>query len=357
VLPYPYGFRLGLVKGSPRHALDSGFGALFARHFTDRRLSLAERIARSQDDRRIATRFASALWPELERLAPGPEDAIMLPSADLYASTAVLAWLARRPPSRAPTVLLRFLGMLETEGLHRPHRRLKALLRRAAALRQAGYPIILAAEVEPWARQVQERAGGAMPVLTLPTPPDPPSGPMPARDPARIGLSLISVLRDEQGAQRLTSILRSIPAEERRRLDVVAQAPESPEDQAGLDALGLRFAANRMPDTALIETLQQLDLSLLPYQPARYARRGSSMLCEAANVGHCVVASAGCGFSPEIERFGLGPLCVTDEDFAAALTALVRAGNPRAQAATAAQRYNAWRQAQAEQAVDSLERR
>jgi hypothetical protein len=348
VLPYPYARRYGTIDGSPQHPLDPQLHAILERHLGEPRQRLATLALRPLADRRITLLLAGAFAPELDRLDPGPGDLVMLPTADLYATGALLAWLAGRPPSQAPAVLLRFLNILETEGLHRPYERLKALLRRAAALKSAGHRIVVTAEVEPWAARLERRSG--FPTLLLPTPPEPVT-PRP-RDPQRLGVSLLSLRRGEQGSRRLVPILQALPADLRGRLDIVGQA--SRWNGEALRAEGVRLVDN-LSESALAATLATLDVTLLPYRAEDYATRGSSMLFEAANHAHLVLASAGCGFSGEAESFGLGSLCATDQEFSAALAALVGDTGFRARSQGAAARYNAYRERQVEVALRALE--
>ena len=349
VLPYPYALRYGTIDGAPAHPADRQLHAVVRRHRDDAGRRLLNRARLPLADSRICSLMTGALAPELDRLDLGFGDVVMLPTADLYASTALLAWLQRRPPASAPAVLLRFLNILERGALYRPHDRLKALLSRAALLGRRGYRIVLAAEVEPWAAKLERRSG--LPVLLLPTPPEPSTAR--PRDPARIGVSLISLRRREQGSRRLEPILRAIPAALRDRLDVVGQRPRmrSGDD---LRAEGVRLVADQLSESELADTLAGLDVTLLPYRLPDYAERGSSMLFEAANHGHRVLATAGCGFSGEIERFGLGSLCESNQDFVDALAALAREANPRASSEAAAARYNDYRRACFGRALDAI---
>jgi len=349
VLPYPYGAHFGTVEGSPRHPLDSRIDRLLQPHRDPGRRSPAGMLSRLVADSTVERLLTPPLTAELDRVAPAASDLVMLPTADLYVTGALLRWLARRPVAAAPAVLLRFLGKLETEAVHRPYRRLKALLRQAAQLRGRGYRIQLAAEVEPWADRLQRRSGLA--TLLLPTPPDP--GEAAERPPARLGVSLLSLRRSEQGSERLVPILRSLPADLLARLDVVAQAPRLGTADA-LAAAGARIVAEDLPEAAMAAVLAGLDVTLLPYLPEPYSTRGSSMLFEAANHGHAVLASAGCGFSAEVERFDLGRLCTTDREFALALAALARDEGLRARSRGAADRYNAYRRACFDDALAAL---
>jgi hypothetical protein len=348
VLPYPYARRYGTIDGSPQHPLDQQLHAILERHLGEQRQRLATLALRPLADRRITLLLAGAFAPELGRLDLGPGDVVMLPTADLYATGALLAWLARRTPSQAPALLLRFLNILETEGLYRPYDQLKSLLRRTAALRRAGHRIVVTAEVEPWAARLERRSG--FPVLLLPTPPEP-VAPRP-RDAQRLGVSLLSLRRIEQGSRRLVPILQALPADLRRRLDFVGQAVRLDRREA-LQAEGVRIVDN-LSEAELAAMLATLDVTLLPYLPEDYATRGSSMLFEAANHAHHVLASAGCGFSSEIESFGLGSLCASDEAFATALDALTRDAKPRATREAAAARYNDYRRACFDRALQAL---
>ena len=361
-LPYPYRQRYGHFD-TPDHPLDARLNGIVKAAQPTARFGWLQR--RSADGR-VTRLLGRGLAPALDRLQLGASDLVMLPSADLYGSGALLAWLARRPPETSPAVLLRFLDILETEALHRPYARLKALLRKAVRLQRRGHAIHLAAEVAPWAERLQRRIEGALPVPVIPAPP---RAALPAprpRDTGRLGLSLVSLRRGEQGVHRLAAILGGIPAALRQRLDVVAQAPYpglsvNEARQAFLSrapGLGVRLVDDRLDDAALGGTLAGLDVTLLPYLPECYVTRGSSMFFEAADQGHRLLASAGCGFSPEVEGFGLGRLCRSDADFSQALAALLQAlaegRHPRPESEAAAARYNAHRQRQLDQALDAV---
>ncbi|HKY94497.1 MAG TPA: hypothetical protein VJL84_04290 [Kiloniellales bacterium] len=349
VLPYPYARRYGLAAGAPQHPLDPRLHAIVERHRGERRQHLANLVRLPRADRQIAALFAGALAPELDRLGLAQRDVIVLPTADLYASGGLLSWLQRRPPAEAPAVLLRFLNILESEGLYRPYERLKALLRRIAVLQGRGYRIVIATEVEPWAARLQRRAG--VPVLLLPTPPDRATpGPRGARP---LGVSLVSLRRAEQGARRLVPILQALPDDVRGRLRFVGQAPRLGTGDL-LVPEGVQVVADDLSELELAATLAGLDITLLPYRAEDYRTRGSSMLFEAANHGHVVLASAGCGFSAEVERFELGSLCSSDADFAAALTTLARESNSLAGSEAAAARYNDYRRTCFDRALQAL---
>jgi len=350
VLPYPYGPRYGTVEGAPHHRLDATIDGLLEPHRGGARRRLGNLLPRLVADARVERLLAPALAAELDRLALGPADLVLLPTADLYVTAGLLRWLRRQDPRAAPALALRFLAKLEADAVHRPYERLRGLLRRVERLRRAGYRIVLAAEIEPWARRMERRAG--MPVLLLPTPPDP--GPAkPAASAGRLGVSLVSLRRREQGAGRLLPILRSLPEAARRRLDVVSQVPPLQSADA-FAALGVTVVADSLCERDLAAVLAPLDVTLLPYLPETYVTRGSSMLFEAANHGHAILASAGCGFSAEVEAFGLGGLCGSDAEFAAALVALLEDGDLRARSQAAAERYNAYREACFDRALAAL---
>jgi hypothetical protein len=169
--------------------------------------------------------------------------------------------------------------------------------------------------------------------------------------------------------QRLQTILEGIPPALRPLLDAVAQAPEPGTTAsrgrrafvARASDLGVRLLDDLLDDAALGGALAALDVTLLPYLAQRYRTRGSSMFFEAADQGHSLLASEGCGFSPEVEDFGLGRLCRSDAEFSQALTVLlqgVAAGrHPRPASEAAAQRYNAQRQRQIDLVLDAIEAR
>jgi hypothetical protein len=362
-LPYPYWRRYGHLR-APDHPLDARLNAIVERAQPGTGFGWLERPSA---DRRLTRLLARGLAPVLDGLAPGPDDLVMLPTAELYGSGALLAWLERRPPASSPAVLLRFLNILETEPLFRPYTALKALLRKAVRLQRRGHRVHLAAEVAPWAERLQRRIEDALPVHLMPAPPQAAAAPARPRRPERLGLSLISLRRGEQGVGRVATILEGIPSALRRHLDAVMQAPDGTFAVSGARAalvarageLGLRLIDDKLDDAALAIALAELDVTLLPYLPERYRTRGSSMFFEAADQGHSVLASEGCGFSPEVEAFGLGRLCRSDAEFSQALTVLLQSvaegRHPRPASEAAAARYNAQRRRQLDLALDAME--
>jgi glycosyltransferase involved in cell wall biosynthesis len=129
--------------------------------------------------------------------------------------------------------------------------------------------------------------------------------------------------RPDKGFYRLAAICRHLSDSMSRPFTLYAQdmpvyryqkLPSSV--SLPVDVPEVVMLPSALPTTSLIALMQASHVVILPYESSVYQYRSSAIMADAACTGRPIVASGGCGFSEDIERFDLGFLAYSSSDFA-----------------------------------------
>jgi glycosyltransferase involved in cell wall biosynthesis len=259
--------------------------------------------------------------------AIGRHDALFLPSADFHSIHGLIAALRERDVARAPTVLLRLIGVME-HASHVVLEPMKQVCQAIVAARRDGYRILLAAETPIYAHHLA--ASFDLDIAILPYPLLAEAIPLPPRGPFVVASA--GSARYDKGFLDLLPIVRAV-----RRLDDgldIAFHIQTLTDrhcvhqQTYINQLYAAPGVVLLPAVLSHEAMHELYANchavLMPYEPAVYGMRGSAVLMEAIAYGRHSFARAGLGFSSQIAYYQNGDLCNTVADFAAAIVAAAR---------------------------------
>ncbi|WP_376093819.1 glycosyltransferase [Roseomonas sp. CCTCC AB2023176] len=175
-------------------------------------------------------------------------------------------------------------------------------LARLAATASYGREVFLWAETRELGRQVSERLGRTVPALQLPAPAWAAEGVSPPPD-LPLRLVFLGEARPEKGFADLPALAATLGGDDGLRsiiLDVQVLPPHRGPTSAYEEALArlganpqVRLHRGPLDDGAYRERLRAAHAVLLPYDPDRYAGRGSGIMVDAIAAGRVVVARDG----------------------------------------------------------------
>lgn len=272
----------------------------------------------------LALRDATAFF---EKYAITAEDSIVYPCVDYYGAMGVLGLLERSAPVDAPTVYLRFIGVMENAtsvglpGLPGLVMQIKKMLAR-------GHKIKLCAETPRYADYLARELASAVSVVPYPIHADMAQ----VSSPNDVGMSDRNVFRVScPGSARLdkgyltlldifSAIRRIDPKQSIRFVTQALAAADALQHTNYTNQLYAIPGVNILPSSISEEEMNDLymgtDLVLLPYDPATYANRGSAVFMECISRGIPVVALAGSAFCDQIVYYGAGSVVPNPESLA-----------------------------------------
>ena len=273
----------------------------------------------------------------------GRNDSIILPNADIYSLLAILTMLDGIAVERAPKLYIRLIGVMEYANYFERDD-FSIVVHKLRALRLKGSNIAISAETPTLARLMSERLGCK--VWTTPYPlvncdmlPLPDGG---------FTILCGGSARGDKGFSRLPAIINLVNANTSGLNHFVVQnAP--PKEQIShvktiveLSKIGnVTLLDGVLPFAEIVNAYACTSLSMMPYDPAVYANRGSAILMESIMFGRLVVGQADTAFAEQIMLYNSGETARTDDEFAKAIVRL--SSMPKRyleqQAASARQRY------------------
>lgn len=249
-------------------------------------------------------------------------DAIFFPSVDFYGALGALQLLEAYAPADAPSLYLRFIGVMEyaSSAYADPQRELLRRVRRAMS---KGYRVKIAAEASPYAAKLSRLLKTVVAVTPVPSNqslvPLPEDGPFTVISPgsgrADKGFNLlpqiISILRQRYPALYIRFIAQNLPSWElKHHLNAASQLYAMP---------GVSLRNSSIDFSEMDEIFRSSHVVLMPYSEHIYALRSSAILTESAGYGRLVVTSTGTGFENDVRYFCMGRVCRTPEEYAEAI--------------------------------------
>ena len=256
----------------------------------------------------------------------GPNDIILLPSADFYGVMGVLQAIEAFMPSHCPKVYLRFVGVMENAN-HISVTPLADILDRIAQCLRVGYPINVSAETPIYARYLTDWL--QCDVVVIPYPPKIRKA-LPLSTARPFTIFSAGSARSDKGWKRLLPIIARVRrASERIDTRFLIQVPTDHElarDQGYASQLyatpGVELLASSLSAAEMLRAYTEAHAVILPYDAAIYRLRGSATFMEAIAYGRFVFATANTGFSEQVSRYNAGSLCTSDDDFASAIVSV-----------------------------------
>lgn len=272
-------------------------------------------------ERRSAVQDFATLF---KKYLPRSKDAIIFPSVDYYGAIGTFAALEAIEPRDAPSVYLRFIGVMEnatSTGVSG----LPFLLREIEKLNATGYSIHLSAETPRYADYLAQEIGA--PVDVVPYPPhgtenqpiaapaagssncnevEKPSNPFIVTCPgsSRFDKGYLSLLE-------IFSKTRAIDTELRIRFITqglpIHEAIQYSRYTNQLYAIpGVQLLPSALSEKQVNSTYEQSNLVILPYDSSIYKYRGSAVFMECLARNIPVVALAGSAFCEQLLYYGAG---------------------------------------------------
>lgn len=266
----------------------------------------------------LSSRAAKDLAEFIKVNDVGSKDTLFYPSVDYYSIKALLSLLENKRIKAFPRVVIRWIGVMENNPYRDPEG-LELLLKRLGNVSKER-SVRHTAESKVYAEYLMQYINE--PVSTTPTLVSadkipfqekecftiafPGSG---RRDKGfdRIG-SILDILRSKYGLSNINAVVQMLPPGELKHFHRAAR------DLVRKSEVTMLPSSISMDDMHRVISIS--DLVVIPYDKAVYRFRSSAVMAESAMYGRALVASSNCGFSEEVEKFKLGYLAETDEEFA-----------------------------------------
>lgn len=248
----------------------------------------------------------------------GPNDSILLPGADYYATRALLRILSELPAHSVPRIHLRFMNVMENAA---GSDSIDLIARDLMLHGRVGDRLTISAETDAYARFLSARI--QYPVMTI----GHPINSRQKKTPSNIfTVAAVGAGRGDKGFMRLADIIElhaGMHPSSTVRFVIQSVNPSAREYKT---AAHTRLA--NLPNVELLphsishqeihRRYNQADLCILPYCPDTYAMRGSAVVPEAISAGCLLLASDNTAFSPIVTACG-GRLANDNEEFASAI--------------------------------------
>jgi len=251
-------------------------------------------------------------------------DAVIFPCVDYYGAMGLLAVLRKLNPENAPTVYLRFIGVMENvtsfggNGLTIISKELSAAL-------SDGYKIKLCAETPAYADHIAEVLGVTVSVVPYPVHAEfDRSERYPGADEkaltrncanncvfnvacpgsARLDKGYLSLLeiftniRRRDPKQTIKFVTQTLPTSE--------ALPYANYTNQLYATPGVKLLPSSVSEEEMNTLYKQTDLVILPYDPVIYKYRGSAVFMECISRGIPVIALDGSAFCSQIRYYGAG---------------------------------------------------
>lgn len=245
-------------------------------------------------------------------------DILFYPNIDHVSLYALSCLLQSRRLSSFPRIAVRFIGVLEFPVEHDVVS-LEPLICSLAFAAEAGHPIVFSAESAVMARRLSELYG----IHCAQTPTLSDFTYLPLMPAAQFNVFAPGSGRPDKGFFRLSAICRHLSDLMSRPFTLFAQDMPAYRYQKLLPSVSLPvdvpevvMLPSELPASSLLALMQTSHVVILPYESSVYQYRSSAIMADAACIGRSIVASGGCGFSEDIERFDLGFLAYSDAGFA-----------------------------------------
>lgn len=282
--------------------------------------------------------FEQELADALARCDVGPDDHLLITSAEYLQYQGLLHLLESVPPERLPFIHVR--TSYDENMVHNAKfgPRLPALFRRFAELGRVGRRLFFYAEIPELAADFNR--WGLVPFETLPTPaPVRPASQTPPRAASqdrpltilfpgqprlekgygRLPAIVAALLERRDVARPFRFVFQSTPKRSGRTAPSVAVVRERlrqfPADR-------VRLLEDALNNEAYYRLLAAADIVLLPYDALRYRNRPSMIAVEAALFGKPLVVTAGVPVAA-LARDGCGAVAASDGEFASRLAQVV----------------------------------
>lgn len=254
-----------------------------------------------------------------EKFSPNKNDTIFYPSIDYFSLFALVQFLETTPSERIPKIIIRFIGVMEYD-LYKTGVTLVNLLEKIRfSISEKNIKIKFSAESGIMAKHIEDITGQYVEVT--PT--------LVSHDALSQNKNDVFTIvfpgsaRRDKGFDRIASILDCLdkknPSKKYRA--IVQLLPPSELKHFGGHALELvknskvTLLPCSLDEAEILDLFKISDLVVAPYDPNVYKYRSSAIMAEAATYGRPIVASKNCGFSDQIEKYGLGLLAESDADF------------------------------------------
>jgi glycosyltransferase involved in cell wall biosynthesis len=288
--------------------------------------------------------FTSDLLQLIRRLSLGPDDHIVIPSAETELAAAAVALAVELDPERMPNIHLRF--MYTNESLLTTHYDYDNLFMRLRATQLVGKRIHIYSETAAYAKILTRYFG--QDIEDIPYPVDkiesaPKTG-------EKLVFGFLGAARDEKGFRRLGSILREFAVRHPDLIDRVIfriqaggssratdDLVESFKQETAELGLTIELVLGNISEARYESLRGSVDVFLLPYDPLLYGVRGSGVVFEAVGASRPFICSAGVSFE-ELNTHGNALSAADNIAFADAIRAMtLRYERYRKNAETAAE--------------------
>ena len=258
----------------------------------------------------------------ISRLDVKNDDSIFYPGVDFYGAFGALQELQRHTVELAPSLYLRFMGVMEYSSRLFPDPR-RELLRQIRACISKGYRIRLSAESSLYADHLATAL--EEPVAATPVPPFQSCHDLDGGDEfvvicpgsGRIDKGfnilpeIVKMFRINHEDKNVRFVIQNLPPWElENNIKYVTQLYATP----GVEVLPASINFHEMS-----QLYKRSHIVLMPYDPNTYAMRSSAILTESVAYGRQVVTSRGTGFEGEVAYFNLGKLCSSVVEYADAI--------------------------------------
>lgn len=243
----------------------------------------------------------------------GPSDLLFLPSADFYGCFTLLKAIATMGPTGAPSVHLRFIGVMEHAAMQpNPQQRLFKEICRSI---DSNYSVTISTEIPSYAAEIQTRTG-----LRVDYMPHPVVGSrLSSVDQSKFTVSVLGTGRKDKGFLQISKIARKVDdnvkflVQRMRREDCdFSQVYEKElEENPRIDLLPEILNKEEM-----VEAIRQSDLLVFPYDEDVYKSRSSGIYFEGLSYCRPVLVSKGTGLEEHVKRYQNGIAARGAQEFA-----------------------------------------
>jgi hypothetical protein len=271
---------------------------------------------------RMATEDATNI---LEQYSVNCEDVIFFPSVDFYGVIGMLNALESVPARRRPTVMLRFIGVMESASseYRSPE---DELLKRLVFAQSHGVSLSYGAETPRLADKIASKLRQHVHLVPYPSVAN--ACELPKE--GTFNVFCPGSARIDKGFLQLLEIAAAVRQED-SALDIRFTAQNLPHSAAihhqkyvsKLYALpGVKLLRHSISEDEMLVEYEQCTAVLLPYDSSTYRFRGSAAMMEAISVQRPVLALAGSAFAVQIAYYGLGDVCQNTTELAQAILQL-----------------------------------
>jgi len=247
--------------------------------------------------------FTKDLLQLIRKLSLGPNDHIVIPSAETELGAAAVALAVELDPVRMPNIHIRF--MYTNESLLTTHYDYDNLFMRLRATQLVGKRIHVYSETAAYAKILTKCFGRQ--IEDIPYPVDRIESV--AKTGEKLVFGFLGEARDEKGFPRLGSILREFAV---RHPDLIERTifrvqaggnsrstddlVESFRQEIAELGLSVELVLGNISEQEYEALRESIDVFLLPYDPHLYGVRGSGVVFEAVGAGRPFICSAGVSF-------------------------------------------------------------